>query len=836
MAHSLPVTLEGADLRLTGVVAAMPRLQEQGVRFRVAVEAVQILDGPMTVNVAANMPHMVDLGWYASTRQPSLRVDSGPLGDNLNPNPNPDPGPSLNPPPTPDAQEWDAGAALAALPMPMVGQRWEWTVRLRQPHGALNPHTFDYERWMWEEGVQATGYVRTSALAQPPKLLGAVWLPARPGLWVERMRQRVRDAIMQRLAAGGHEPAASPASHASGVIAALVTGEQRMIERDVWRVFRATGVSHLMAISGIHITMFAWVAAGIVGWLWRRSARLMLWRPAPQAALAGGVALAVGYAIFSGWGIPAQRTCLMLLAWAVLRSVGVRWPWHATLLMAAACVALWQPLALLSAGFWLSFGAVGVLLGMVDGAASRSFAQPSKEDVKQTADVGAGEKRQPLQRLARGLAAGVRRLYQSAVALLRLQWRMTLALAPLTVLFFGQLSVVGLLANLVAIPWVSLLVAPLAMLGVMLPVAWDGAAALMEMLMYGLHWLASWPAAELFLPVPPWPLAALVALGCLLVIAPLPRSLRMSGAALALLLWVWQADRPLQGHFQLLALDVGQGSAVVVQTRRHTLVYDAGPRYSSANNAGSSVIVPSLRALGRVPDMLLISHADADHAGGAADVLDAFAHAAHMASFAWAKAQQEQSASQHITEYAARPVAGGQLAGGQLPDGSLCQAGMRWQWDEVTFEILHPPVQAYAQQTSSPAPARNAMSCVLRISASNGIAALLTGDIGRLQELDLTLRTPEALRAHYLLVPHHGSAGSSSSRFLQAVQPQVAVVQAGYRNLFGHPAPQALQRLQATGATVVATPSCGAAQWQSTQPSALTCQRQVRKRFWHVGG
>lgn len=813
-ADRLNPALEGQDLQVVGVVAAMPRIQPEGVRFQLQVEGAQMAgDG----QEAVTLPPLIDIGWYA----PRSYGDS----------------------PLPAAA---MPMAEASIPHLTVGQRWQMTVRVRLPHGSRNPHGFDYERWLWEQGVQAVGYVRQGTSVAAPELLGPrTWLA--PAMQVQRWRQQMRDAIVayltpEAVAAGTASiaPAAAIATaqsdgqagsegawaRASGVIVALVTGEQREISQQDWDIYRTTGVSHLMAISGLHITMFAWAATLLVGWLWRKSAVLMAAVPAPQAALVGGVTLAIAYAIFSGWGVPAQRTSLMLGCWAVLRLLGVRWPWHASLLLACA------PLALLQPGFWLSFVAVAILFGIVDGQENKARTNtlpPDGQSAVAPAPAKLSSKNRakrcvhPLSaRLQSGWArarlwclAGGQRLWRSSKGLFHLQWRISLALAPLTLWWFGQVSVVGLLANLIAIPLVTFVVTPLAMFGALWAPAWALATWVMRWLGAWLEWLATWPLAMFESPmVPAWVgLAGL--LGAMVLAARLPWRLRLQGLPLLGVVCLWQPPSPDAGHFTVWAADIGQGNAVLVQTQRHVLLYDTGPRLSAQSDAGKNVLVPFLKAKGWSLDQLVLSHSDSDHTGGAQSVLQAFGHAQTWVSFPFS------------SEAAQQPV-------------RQCEAGLAWQWDGVQFEFLHPTrsmLQAHARSLAQPGPlwpSTNAMSCVLRIQAADGSAALLTGDIGVLQELDLRMQYGQALRADYLLVPHHGSRSSSSESFIQAVAPQVAVVQSGYRNAFGHPVADVVARYEAQGVRWVASPACGAAIWHSHTPSEIACERERHRRYWHA--
>lgn len=708
-AQTLDSALEGRDVRLVGTIAALPQRGELGWRFRFEVASAQLGDRSVRV------PPVVSLGWYAGAR----------------------------------ASGGDVFELQRAAPELRAGEQWSLTARLRPPRGHANPHGFDYELWLWEQGIGATGSVRAGPKDEPPVRLAQTW--AHP---VERGRQAVRDAIEARVADPG------PA----GVLAALAVGDQHAIDRADWDVFRATGVAHLMSISGLHVTAFAWLASLVLGAAWRRSSRLCLAWPAPHAAIVGGVGLAAAYALFSGWGVPAQRTVLMLAAVGLLRLSGRRWPWPATWLLACAVVVTADPWALLQPGFWLSFVAVGVLFATEPGGPSPA-----------------------------GLLARVR-------ALMREQAVVTVALAPLTLLLFGQVSIVGFAANLVAIPWVTLVVTPLALAGVAVPWAWDAAAWAVQALTIALQALAAWPGAVWTGASPPLWAGAAGTAGGLLAALRLPLPVRALGLPLLLPALLWQPPRPAAGEFELLAADVGQGNAVLVRTRGHSLLYDAGPRYSAETDAGQRVLVPLLRALGERLDVLVLSHRDADHTGGAAPLLAAHPSAALAPSLE-----------------PGHPLL-------SLREAVPCRAGQAWTWDGVRFQFLHPLEPPTARDRP------NAASCVLRVDNGRQ-AALLAGDIEQAQEAAL-LNRGAPLPAQVLLVPHHGSRTSSSEPFLDAVRPRWALVQAGWRNRFGHPAPVVVQRLQARGATVVASADCGAATWSSARPGAIHCEREAARRYW----
>jgi competence protein ComEC len=727
LAETLDPMIEGQDLVLTGVVATLPRRSPEGLNFIFEVESGE-RDG-----VPVKLPARISLGWY---------------------------GPGWG----------DADAEVSAVPRLAAAERWRLPVRLRRPHGLMNPHGFDFELWLFERGLTATGTVRPGPVAQ------------RLGLdrtrIVERVRQAARDAIEARV----QDP------RASGLLAALAVGDQSAIDRAEWDLYRDTGVSHLMSISGMHVTMFAWLASGVVGMLWRRSFRACLWCPSPTAARIGGVLLALGYAVVAGWGVPSQRTVWMLATVVLLQILGRRWPWPITLAFAALVVVVIDPWAWLQPGFWLSFVAVGLLM-LSDASPEADAAAALTSD----APAVFGWK----QRLGRSVRQG-----------LRAQLIATLGLAPLSMLFFQQVSVVGLAANLIAIPLITLVITPLALLGMVAPPLWSVA----ELVISGLHavlgLLAALPGATWVAPVAPWWAQAAGLAAGLLAVAPLPWRARAFALPLALpLLWP-VVDRPAHGRYEAVALDVGQGTSVLVRTASSLMIFDTGPVYARERDAGERVLLPLLRARGenRV-DQLVLSHQDSDHVGGAAALIKAVPVRELWSSLPASHALRKRGLMH-------RP----------------CEAGASWQADGVAFEVLHPRPEA---EEAAARRSTNALSCVLRVVDAQGRSLLLTGDIEAPQEQAL-IASGQALRADMLIVAHHGSRTSTTTAWLDAVSPSVAVVQAGYRNRFGHPAPAVEQRLLGRGIQVLRSDRCGA--WSRYSDGSHACERESRRRYWHHVG
>lgn len=708
LADELPAAWEGRDIEAEGIVAGLPQPGERGTRF--------LFDPEGTTTPGARLPSRISLTWYEAH-----------------------PG---------------QGADPASVPVLRAGERWRITVRLKRPRGLANPHTFDFEPWALERGIRATGYVR--AHPEPARL--AEHVPGWPQS-LHRLRGDIRESMFATLGD----------ARFAGVLVALAIGDQDAIAGPDWEVFWRTGVGHLVSISGLHVTMLASLAFAAVAFCWVRAPGLALVLPARKAGAVAGVFAATAYTLLAGFGVPAQRTLAMLATAAA--SVLVDRHASASRVLAAAVVAVLavDPWAVLSPGFWLSFGAVGAIF------------------------------------LAFGLRTQAPGAIRGAVVT---QAAVTVALAPLLVAFFGEFPLVSPLANAFAIPLVSLVIVPLALAGALLPLPWllHPAHALMEAAMVPLSWLAALPGSVVEAPDAPLARVACASAGACLVLAPRGLPMRAAGAALLLPLAFFRAPAPALGEAWIDVLDVGQGLAVIVRTATHALAYDAGPSWNAESDSGNRIVVPFLRGEGvRRLDGLVVTHADDDHAGGAATV-----------------------ARSRAPPWLASNLPGDDERHGLVPASLACVAGMRWRWDGVGFEVLHPAAADLLDRRRE-----NDRSCVLRVEAGAG-SALLAADIERQAEGELLARFPRALRADALLVPHHGSRSSSTPAFVAAVSPRIALVSAGWRNRFRQPSPLVEARYAERGASIFRTDVHGAIRVElPAEGGELAIRTQSgRRRYW----
>lgn len=695
--EQLPDHLEGRSLTVTGRVISLPDVESHRSRFLFAVE-----QWPATID-NGRLPEHIRLSWYSNA-------------------------PAVN-----------------------AGERWQLRIRLKQPHGFLNPGGFDYEGWLFSQGIRATGYVRRSDLNQQLSI-------ARPGLlqWREALREQLRSLLGE--------------SRGSALITALALGDRSAMSAADWEVLRATGTSHLLAISGLHIGLVAGLAFLILRWLWSLVPQASRRLPAQIAATILSLPVAACYAALAGFSLPTQRalTMLLVIALALLMRRRLRGP--DVLLLALLAVLVLDPLAILEAGFWLSFLAVAIILwGM-------GWRQPQ---------------------------AGIWWRYG------RIQCLIAIGMMPVLLFWFQQFPLLSAVANFIAVPWVSVLVVPPILLGLVLlavvPEAGESllilAHWLLMLLWPGLEWLSQLDGVTLMRPQPDvlLLLAGLGGAGILLLPGAWPA--RWIGMIWLLpLLWP-QVSSPPMGAYRVAVLDVGQGLATVVETAEHVLVYDTGARFSDSFDAGSAVVLPYLRSRGHDRlDMLIVSHGDNDHIGGARAILDALPVTGILSSVP-----------------------------DKLPAAAAhCRRGQAWQWDGVGFRILHPDNITAGND--------NNHSCVLRVTGRSG-SVLMPGDIEAAAETALLNHAAEQVSADILIAPHHGSQSSSTRRFIEAVLPDYTVFSTGYRNRYAFPDSDIIQRYRNRGVRLFNTAADGAVFFDIERNAIeVTRARRSLRRFWHHDG
>lgn len=635
---------------------------------------------------------------------------------------------------------------------PQLGDRWQLAVRLKRPHGYANPGGFDYERWLFQQRIRATGYVRKD---ERNRHLDGQSLSLVAG---------IRNNIATRYQAMGST------SPGLALIRALTIGDRSAIDPGQWDILRATGTSHLIAISGLHISLVAGLVFGVMRRAWSRLGALPEIIPASKAAAVLALLAALFYALLAGLSIPTRRALIMLgvAMMAVLAGRQSR-PGH-VLCLAVIAILLIDPLSVLSPGWWLSFWAVTLIVYITTGRYGRE---------------------------------GLWRKWTWVHLVL------AVSLMPVLLVFFQQASLIAPLANVVAVPWVGLLVVPVSLIGALLlsisttagTLLLNLAAWLMEAIWPYLEWLGGLDIAVLQQHQPlKWTLLPATA-GILLLFAPRGIPGKWAGIVLLLPLFTAKPPLPAPGEAQVTLLDVGQGLSTVVRTRNHTLVYDAGPSYSPTFDTGQSVVVPFLRSQGvRQVEKLVVSHGDNDHIGGVASLLK------HLPV-------------NHLTAGVPEAI--------QTRTATRCRRGDRWWWDGVKFSVMHPEGTGRREGNNA--------SCVIRIEAGGGQRVLLTGDIESASEQALLRDLQEQLRAEVVIAPHHGSLTSSSRTFVGAVNPDYALFPVGYRNRYHFPKEEVVGRYRAAGAEIYNTARHGAITLRlpaDDRAIDIASWRCANPRFW----
>jgi len=717
LADALPANWQNKPIELVGVVASVPTQTEQGARFNFTVERVVTKDAVVPKHISLSVYRKRD--YLTQVQTDSQFLDYQP------------------------------------------GQRWRLIAKLKRPHSVQNPHGFDFESWSLAENIRATGSVK----GRPAMLDAFVW---QPQYVVERIRQLVKMRIAKVLVDKPY----------SGVIQALVMGDDSQIAVQDWQLFLRTGITHLMSISGLHITMLSGLMFVLVNFVWRRIPHLANQIPTRKAATFSAVITALAYGLIAGFSVPTQRTLYMLMVFGAALWSGRRFAIAQVLALALLIVVLIDPWAVIAAGFWLSFGAVA-LLSFAMGA---RLAQPHWLQIA-----------------------------------LRTQWAVTIGMLPLLLIMFHQASIISPLANAVAIPLISFFVTPLALLGSFLPIDWPLHLAyyLLDYCVVFLRWLNQLPVAVWQQHAPAsWTLAPAL-LGVVWMLMPRGWPMRWLGVFGLLPMLLIQPDRPMPGDMKVTVLDVGQGLSVVVQTAQHTLLYDAGAKFNQQSDAGSRIVVPFLQGEGvQKLDGFIVTHDDNDHSGGMASVL------ALMPVDWFVSSMPDTTLIPANTEQ------------------MKCYAGQSWHWDGVDFEVLHPSLQDYEYSEIKD----NDRSCVLKVTSASGSLLLTGDIERRAESALLATYQDQdsaVLKSDVMVVPHHGSKTSSAPDFIEAVAPSVAIFTVGYLNRFRHPRPEVVTRYQEIDAKVLRSDYHGAVtlnfhKTQSSPQIEVNAWRNQQKRYWHA--
>ena len=630
-----------------------------------------------------------------------------------------------------------------------AGQQWRFKVKLKRPHSLLNPGGFDYQRWLLMQDIGATGYVRNPETAI---LLAQQSAWQSISVWRQQLAEHLTELMQDR--------------ESLALVKALTLGDRQAVSQQQWDLFRRTGTVHLMAISGLHIGLVASLIYFLVlrGWAY---SGILKWPP-PRVAAVAALLAAGFYAALAGFSIPTQRALLMLavvmLAVVLQRQVKI----YNTLAIAAFVVVMLDPMAVLSAGFWLSFVAVGIIVLAVS-----------------------GRLRKPGHYLA----------------IIKVHWVAAIGLLPLLLFYFQQFALFSPVANFIAVPIVSLVVVPLSLLSVLLLYGlpevsgWllQSVGMVLHLLQQILAYLAAQPFAVLTKPLASTGSLMLAGIAILLLLLPRGVPGRWLAGVLLLPVLIAKQQQLPEGHVRLTLLDVGQGLSAVVQTQNHLLVFDAGAKYSSQFDRGRDVVLPFLHNQGAERlDILLISHADNDHIGGAKAILEALPVRRLLTSV-----------PEKLPGFGPR----------------YCKAGQHWVWDGVSFNMLSPEPGVFQGENNN--------SCVLKIDSIPG-AILLTGDIEAEAEQWLAKVYSKRLKADVLVAPHHGSKTSSSAVFLDNVRPGNILIPAGYRNRFGFPHQEVLQRYHRIGAKIFNVASLGALSVElPAKTLKVKSQLLARGKYWN---
>ncbi|MFB3116005.1 MAG: DNA internalization-related competence protein ComEC/Rec2 [Gammaproteobacteria bacterium] len=710
LSEGLDRMIEGDTVIVIGQVVSLPEILDSGIRFEFQINEMKSQDG-----VVLKSPGKVRLGWYRD----NIEVKSG--------------------------------------------EHWQLYVRLKRPYGFSNPGGFDYEGWLFQHRIRATGYVRND---EQNELIRQASIFS-----INHQRYLLRDLINRTHLSDSD-------NFEKSLLLALSLGDRSKVSPQQWRTLTQTGTSHLLAISGLHIGLVAGLFFILGRWLWALSGSLPLYLASQRFAALSGLFGALMYAALAGFAIPTQRALIMLSVWMLSRLFYRKIAITDIIATSLLAVLIIDPFAAMDVSFWLSFVAISIIAyGM-------------------TCRINGNMSWWRSGWLKWG----------------RVQYLVAVGLFPLLVLWFQQVPLVGIFANIVAVPYISLIVVPLVLLGIVL-LCFIFPAGEFVLQLAGQALSVFWPFLDylsrlefnIWHSASPSTLAfALGMIGVLIILLPKGIPARWIGVIWLLPLLFPQTENPEFGDFWFTQLDVGQGLASVIQTQNHSLIYDTGDRYSERFNVGKAVIIPFLKHQHiQHPDLLIVSHGDRDHIGGANDILAQYPEIYVLTS---------------VREKMTHPYLGN------------CVEGQSWRWDGVDFEILNPASSEGFQGNIW----GNNASCVLKVSNAQG-SVLLTGDIERAVESRLisSSQSKEKLSATVLIAPHHGSKTSSSPSFINAVSPKYVVFPVGYRNRFGFPKQDIISRYESHQVKMLNTAHDGALVFKfEASDISFTSHRQQNWRFW----
>ncbi len=703
LSNKLDRTIEGETVIVTGQVVSLPEIMDSGIRFEFRIDEMKSQAG-----VILKTPGKVRLGWYRENVE-------------------------LKP-----------------------GEHWRLHVRLKQPYGFSNPGGFDYEGWLFQHRIRATGYVRNK---EQNDLLHSA-----SSFSINHQRYLVR-GLINKIHIADSEKA---------FVFALSLGDRSKISAKDWQTLMYTGTNHLLAISGLHIGLVAGLFFILGRWVWAFAGSLPLLLASQRFAALSGLSGALMYAAMAGFSIPTQRALIMLSVWMLSLFFNRRFASSDVIAVSLLAVLIIDPFAAMDVGFWLSFIAILII----------TYGMTCRVQTD---------------------ASGWHNAWWKWG---RVQYLVAVGLFPVLVLWFQQYPLVGILANIIAVPYISLIVVPLVLVGiVLLPFVFPVGEFALQLAGHALGWL--WPFLEYLsgLEFILWQTASSSLaftsgmLGILIVLMPKGMPARWLGVFWLFPLLFPHSESPKTGDFWLSQLDVGQGLATVIQTQNHSLIYDTGDRFSEKFNAGAAVIIPFLKHYSiQHPDLLMISHGDRDHIGGAKALLAKYPQIHVLTSI------EEKVDHSNVDK---------------------CVEGQRWHWDGVDFEILSP--------TRSKDYLGNNSSCVLKIS-NDQYSVLLTGDIEQAVESKLIRAMPDKLSAKILIAPHHGSKTSSSLAFIDTVSPEIVIFPVGYRNRFGFPKQDIISRYESRQVKILNTARDGALLFRFEGSEMVFSRYRVEnRRFWTAG-